>query len=488
MTDRYDLVIVGMGSGGMSAAEFASTLPIDVAVVERGRVGGDCLWTGCVPSKALLASAKAAHTMRTADRWGLPAVDPEIDTEAVWKRLKAVQEEIAATDDDPNRYRRLGVEVIEGSVRVAGPTLLEVTGPGGQRRTLHTRFTLLCTGSTPAEPDIPGLVDAGFLTSESVFELERAPGSLTMVGAGPIAVELAQAFTRLGVPTTVLGRDDRILPKDEPALAATLADLLRAEGVDLQLGVEVGRVSRRGEQKVVHGVQAGAARTWEAEELFVATGRTPNVTGLGLEEVGVEVGDRGVVVDDRMRTSVPSIYAAGDVAGRYLFTHSAGNEAVRAVRDMFFPGKGTACDLVPWCTFTDPELAHAGMTGAEARAAHGDDAHVHRTDLVHSDRARAEGRPEGEVVVVTAKGKVVGAHVLAPSAGEVIHELALAIRHGMTLGDIAALVHVYPTYATTVHQVAAEAAYKGARRYHRLIRPLLAWRRLVERLGSLRPG
>lgn len=486
MAERYDLVVLGMGSGGMSAAELIASLPLRVAVVERGRVGGDCLWTGCVPSKALLASAKAAHVMRTADRWGLPPVDPEIDTEAVWKRLKAVQEDIATSDDDPERYQALGIDVIQGTARLTGPHRVEVTGPHGEVRPLDTRFILVCTGSSPAVPDIPGLVDAGFLTSESIFELDRAPSSLVMVGGGPIASELAQALTRLGVRTTVLERGQRILPRDEPDLAATLGRLLVEEGVDLRLGATVERVTVEGGRKVVHGTVDGGPGRWEADELFVATGRSPNVEGLGLEDLGVEVGKRGVVVDDRMRTAVPSVYAAGDVAGRYLFTHSAGHEAVRAVRDMFFPGRGTVSDLVPWCTFTDPELAHAGLTASEAQERHGPDVAVHRMALARSDRARAEGHTEGEVLVVTAKGRVVGAHVLAPSAGEVIHELALAIRHDLSLSDIAALVHVYPTYATTVNQLAAEAAYEGARRYHGLIRPLLAWRRVVERLRTLR--
>jgi pyruvate/2-oxoglutarate dehydrogenase complex dihydrolipoamide dehydrogenase (E3) component len=426
--------------------------------------------------------------MRTADRWGLPAVDPEIDTEAVWKRLKAVQEDIAASDDDPQRYRALGIDVIQGTARLTGPHRVEVAAEDGEVRLLDSRFVLVCTGGRPAVPDIPGLVDAGFLTSESIFELDRAPTSLVMIGGGPIATELAQALTRLGVRTTVLERGSRILPRDEPDLAATLERLLVEEGVDLRLGVTCERVEVEHGSKVVRGTVDGRPGRWEADELFVATGRAPNVEGLGLEDLGVEVAEQGVVVDDRMRTAVPSVYAAGDVTGRHLFTHSAGHEAVRAVRDMFFPGRGTVSDLVPWCTFTDPELAHAGLTVAEAEERHGAaDVTVHRMALARSDRARAEGHPEGEVVVVTVKGRIVGAHVLAPSAGEVVHELALAIRHGLSLSDIAALIHIYPTYATTVNQVAAEAAYEGARRYHGLIRPLLAWRRVVERLRALRP-
>jgi pyruvate/2-oxoglutarate dehydrogenase complex dihydrolipoamide dehydrogenase (E3) component len=465
MADRYDLVIVGMGSGGMPAAEFASTLPIRVAVVERDRPGGDCLWTGCVPSKALLASAKAAHAMRTADRWGLPAVDPEIDTELVWKRLRAVQEEIAATDDHPDRYRALGVDVISGHARIADPHTVEVDG-----RRLRTRYVLVCTGSRPAEPDLPGLAEAGYLTSERVFELPRAPRSVAMIGGGPIAVELAQAFARLGVRTTVLQRGPGILPRDEPSLVRTLTEVLREEGVDLRLGIRSERVAVEDGAKVVHGRSGEDPLRVAAEELFVAVGRTANVEGLGLEELGVEVRPEGVVVDGRMRTAVPSVYAAGDVIGGHLFTHAAAHEAVGAVRSMFFPGRGRVADLVPWCTFTDPELAHVGMTSVEAQEAHHGRAEVHRAQLRHSDRARADGHPEGAIVAVTVKGKLVGAHVLAPAAGELVHELALAVRDGRSLASLASLVHVYPTLSTSVAQLAAEAAYEGAARHAWLVR------------------
>jgi pyruvate/2-oxoglutarate dehydrogenase complex dihydrolipoamide dehydrogenase (E3) component len=240
---RYDLVIVGMGSGGMVASEFAASLGLKVATVERGRVGGDCLWTGCVPSKALLASAKVAHHLRTADRWGLPALDPlEIDTSLVWKRIRDTQAQIAATDDNPDRYRALGVEVISGSARVTGPHAVEVDG-----RTLNTRYILICTGSRPARPEVEGLEKAGYLTSENIFELERAPRSVAAIGGGPIAIEMAQGLRRLGLGVTVLQRGPGILTKDEPELVAMLAERLRDEGVDLQLGVSVerGRMVRR---------------------------------------------------------------------------------------------------------------------------------------------------------------------------------------------------------------------------------------------------
>ncbi|MGH9190652.1 MAG: dihydrolipoyl dehydrogenase family protein [Acidimicrobiales bacterium] len=465
MAGRYDLVIVGMGSGGMVGAELAATIGLRVAVVEKARVGGDCLWTGCVPSKALLASAKAAHTIKVADRYGLPATEIEIDTAKVWDRIRAVQRQVAATDDDPRRYEAMGVELVFGPARITGPNTVRVS----DERDLDTRFILICTGSRPNVPTIEGLREAGFLTSESLWDLERAPASVVMIGAGPIATEMSQAFTRLGIPVTVLERGPRLLPRDEPSLTSILTRLLVDEGVDLRFNTEVERVTVSAGRKVVHGSEDGVPARWEGEELLVAAGRRPNVEGLGLEEAGVKVGRRGVEVDERMRTSIPSVYAAGDVAGRFLFTHSAGYEAVRAIRDAFYPGKGKVTDFVPWCTFTDPELAHAGLTVAEAEDRHGE-VDVWRMDLAHSDRARADGAPEGAIVVVTAKGRVVGAHILAPAAGEMIHELAVAINEGMKLSELASLIHVYPTLSTAIGQLAGEAAFEGARRLRWLVR------------------
>jgi pyruvate/2-oxoglutarate dehydrogenase complex dihydrolipoamide dehydrogenase (E3) component len=332
----------------------------------------------------------------------------------------------------------------------------------------ETRFILIATGSRPFTPPIEGLADAGYLTSERIFELDRAPASLVMIGAGPIAIELAQGLTRLGVAVTVLQKGPGVLTREEPALAARLLAKLRSEGVDIQVDVDIGRVTV-GEDgaKTVHAGE----RSWTAAEIFVGTGRTPNVEGLGLGDVGVTVGRRGVEVDDRMRTSVKSIYAAGDVAGRFLFTHSAGYEAARAVRNMFLPSSTGGEYLVPWCTFTDPELAHAGLTEAQARAEHGDDAvAVWRQDLSHSDRARADSAADGEIRIVTAKGRIVGAHALAPSAGELIGELALAIDRKLKITELGSLVHVYPTIAIAIQQIAGEAAYASAEKYSWLVR------------------
>jgi len=458
----YDLVIVGMGSGGMVASEFAASLGLKVATIERGRVGGDCLWTGCVPSKALLASAKVAQHLRTADRWGLPALDPiDIDTSLVWKRIRDTQAQIASTDDNPERYEALGVEVIRGTARLVDPHTVDVDG-----RSLSTRYILICTGSRPAKPPIEGLEEAGYLSSENIFELERAPASVVAIGGGPIAIEMAQGLRRLGLVVTVLQRGAGILTKDEPDLVGLLTEVLRDEGVDLQLGVAVDRVTVESGQKVVHGHQGGREVRFAAEELLVGVGRKPNVEDLGLEAAGVTVGRGGIEVDERMRTNVGSVYAGGDVAGRFLFTHSAGHETVRAVRDMFFPGKGTVSGLVPWCTFTDPELAHAGLTEAEARKVHGDKVRVRRIDLSHSDRARSDGDATGRFVAVCGPNdRLLGAHILAPHAGEMIHELAYIVARKGRLSELSKLIHVYPTLSTSIGQMAAESSFDNAQRF-----------------------
>jgi pyruvate/2-oxoglutarate dehydrogenase complex dihydrolipoamide dehydrogenase (E3) component len=465
VADRYDLVIVGMGSGGMVAAEFAATLDLKVAVAERGRVGGDCLWTGCVPSKALLASGKTAHHMRTADDFGIDPVEPRIDRGSVWKRIRAVQQEIASTDDNPARYEEMGVEIVYGRAELTGKNTVQVGD-----RTLETRYVLLCTGSRPAVPPIEGLQDAGFVTSESLFELEDPPASFVNIGGGPIAVEMVQGFTRLGIPVTLLQKGPRILPRDEPALVDKLVDKLRTEGVDLRFDVETQKVTVENGTKTVHGTENGKPATWSGEELLVAVGRVPNKEGLDLEGLGITCTPKGVVVDNRGRTSVDNIYACGDLAGRYLFTHSAAYEGVRAVRDMFFPGKGKVVASVPWCTFTDPELAHTGMTEAEARDKHGDDIEVWHQDLEHNDRARADNSAEGAIMIITDKKKIVGAHILAPAAGEMIHEFALAIEEGVKLNELSQFMHVYPTYGTSIGQLAGEAAFEKAEKLRWLVK------------------
>lgn len=466
MAHDYDLVIIGLGSGGTLAAEFAAgELGLKVAAVERGRIGGDCLWTGCVPSKSLIASARVAHTVREAAHYGVNAGEPEIDLKAVWGRIKTVQAGIAATDDSPERFAELGVELIEGDGSVTGYSEVTVETVSGPRR-LDTRFVLVCTGSRPAIPPIPGLAEVDYLTSENLFELDRPPESLVMIGGGPIATELAQAMVRLGVPTTVLEMAHRLVTRDEPELADRLAQILRREGVDLRLSTPAAAVKSGGDGVIVETPD----EKFTAAGLMIATGRTANVETLGLDKFGIPISAAGVEVDGRNRTLVPSIYVVGDATeGRPQFTHAAAYDAVLAVRDMFLPGRGNPPQLVPWCTFTDPELAHVGLTAAEARQRHGDrSVTVHRHELAHNDRSRADGHTDGLLMIVTAKDRIVGAHALSPAAGELIHELAVAIKFGIGIDELSEMVHIYPTIATGIGRMAGDRAYKTARRYRML--------------------
>jgi pyruvate/2-oxoglutarate dehydrogenase complex dihydrolipoamide dehydrogenase (E3) component len=470
----YDVVIVGVGSAGMIAGEVAEKIGVKAGLVERHRVGGDCLWTGCVPSKALLASAKAAHTIRHADKYGLVATDPQFDSAAVWKRIHAIQREIAETDDNPDKYKALGVDLLWGDAMFEGEHRIRVGD-----RIVTAQYALVCTGSRPAAPALDGLMEIGYLTSENIFELERAPRSLIIIGGGPIGIEMAQGMKRLGVKTTVLQRAGRILERDEPELAEILLEKLRQEGVDVQLNADLTSARKEGGQKTIMGPAGDQQAAWSAEEVLVAAGRTPNIETLGLERVGVKTRARGIKVDSNLRTTADWIYAAGDCAGRFLFTHSAGAEAVTALRNMFFPGSAAAPDTVPWTTFTDPELAHVGMTGDEARKKLGkDDVRIFEWELGHSDRARAEGSTDGRIIAVTdSKFKIVGAHVLAPAAGEMISQFTLALNQGLRLTpDFGNLVQVYPTFSTSISQLAAEATYGQLRR------PFL---RTLKRINSL---
>lgn len=465
-SDRYDLVIVGIGSGGTVAAEFAAEhLGLRVAAVERARIGGDCLWTGCIPSKTLLACARAVHGMGEHDQVEITSVWP-----SVRRRIATVQADIAATDDDPERFRKMGVDLIEGTAVVTGPHEVTVDD-----RVLSTRFVLVCTGGRPARPPIRGIDDIEVFTSENLFTLEQPPSSLIVLGGGPVGCEISQALTRLGIEITLVEMADRLLANDEPAHASRLLRVLRAEGVDVRLGATAAGVTGSNDG-IVLTIEGGETIT--ARGLFAATGRVPHTASLGLDELGIAVGATGVAVDDRSRTSQHSIYVVGDANDRPDFTHVAAYDAVLAVRDMFLPGRGRVPRVVPWCTFTDPEVAHVGLTESEAIERHGARrVEVHRHDLTDSDRARTDGTTDGEIVVVTARGRIVGGHAICPHAGELIHELALAIHAGLRMADIAQMIHVYPTFSSGIGQLAAQNSYRTARRY-----------RMFARVGRLRPG
>ena len=462
---EFDVVAIGGGTAGLVTAAGVSGLGARAALIERDRLGGDCLWTGCVPSKALISSARLAQGFREAAAHGLPPVRPDVVGGDVFDSVRSVREKIAP-HDDPERFRAMGVDVVEGSAAFVSPHEVEV----GDRRITARRF-VIATGTRAAVPPIPGLEEAGYFTHADAFERTGLPESLAVIGGGAIGVELAQAFARLGVSVTVVEMMDRLLIKEEPELAEKLTTVLRDEGVRVVTGHAVNHVERTGKgirltaeppsemAGSADGETAGRSgdtKLIEADEILVAVGRRPNTEDLGLETAGVET-DRGwVTVDDRLRTSQRHIFAAGDVTGGYLFTHVADHEARTVVQNALLPVR-TKIDysVIPWCTYTDPELAHVGLTEQEARDRHGDSVSVHVYDLAGLDRAIAERTAVGCVKLIAGRGgKILGGHILGPGAGTMIAEVALAMKHGIRIGSLSSLVHPYPTMSEGVRRTA----------------------------------
>jgi pyruvate/2-oxoglutarate dehydrogenase complex dihydrolipoamide dehydrogenase (E3) component len=436
---RYDLVVIGGGTAGMTAAMGAAGLGARVLLAEEARTGGDCLWTGCVPSKALIASARRAHDMRTADRVGLAPVEPEVDLGRVMARVHDV---IATIEphDSPQRLRAHGIDVVASRARFVRPGALEV---GGAR--VGYRSALIATGSTPALPPVEGLEAAAPLTSDSLWEVRELPRRLVVLGGGPIGCELGQAFARLGSQVTIVELEDRLLPPAEPDAGELVAAVLRREGVDVRTST---RALRVGPDTLVLEGPDGAEATLGFDRLLVATGRAPRTGGLGLDRVGVDTDERGYVrVDDTMRTTGHNIFAAGDVTGRMPFTHVAGAHGSLVVTNALFRLRRTAGEhRIPWTIFTDPEVAHVGLTESDARERWGRDAIVARHDHADVDRAITQAQTTGfATLVADPKGRLVGATVVGEAAGESIAELAAWLNSDATLRQVGTTIHAYPT-------------------------------------------
>ncbi len=487
MEDGYDLAVIGGGTAGLVAAAGAASLGARVALVERDRLGGECLWTGCVPSKALVASGRRAAAFRGADAFGIEPRDPGVDGGRVLESVREARARIQP-HDDPERFRAMGVEVLEG---VEGRLLPGPAVRAGDR-TLPARRVLIATGSRPAVPPVEGLEEAGFVTHETAFERDSLPESSVILGGGAIGVEFAQAYARLGVEVTLVEMEPRLLPGEDPDLTERLRERLEAEGVRVITGARAVEAGREGGERTLRLEEtegeggegpAGPPASVRAEELFVATGRRPNVEGMGLEEAGVEVGPSGIVVDDRLRTSRKRVFAAGDVTGGLLFTHVADHEARTVIRNALFPFGGTVdYSVIPRAIYTDPELARVGPTEAEARERHGDGVRTFTYDLGDLDRAVVDRSAFGLVkLVADRRGRLLAGHLLAPRAGTMVSELALALREGADLSDLSDLVHPYPTLSEGIRRAANE--WYRSRLTPRTERLLGLWFRLARRLG-----
>lgn len=452
------MAIIGLGSAGLTAAETAARLGLSTVAIERGRLGGDCLWGGCIPSKTLLASARVAATARDAKRFGVDVGEVIVDRDAVWERIRAVQAQIADADDNPARYAQLGVDVREGAAQFVTARELDV---GGER--IRARHTIIATGSRPRIPDIPGIEDVDPLTTDSIWELPAPPRELVIIGGGAAGVELAQGFSRIATNVTLVHRGERILPLEEPSLADLVARRLAADGVRLVGEATVTEVAVvEGGTRRVMGTAGGGDLMLETDNLLVCCGRVPNHEAIGVRGVGIDVAGDGVLTDERSRTTARNVYAVGDVAGR-RHTHTAGYDAAQAVRDIALPGAGKRALGVPWAIFTDPELGHAGLTFEEAhRRFPAKKVERMQRDLEHSDRARTDGDPPGRLVAVSMNGRVVGVHLLAPGASEAIGGIQASVSRRRRFIGLADRIEAYPTRTIELQRLAGERALEFA--------------------------
>ena len=443
---EYDLCVIGAGSGGLSVAAGAQQMGARVVLLEQSKMGGDCLNTGCVPSKSLLAAAHAAQSARRADQCGVHAGGVTVDGGKVFAHVKDVIKGIEP-HDSVERFEDLGVYVIQGSARFSGTRRVVVSSPEGPDQGVRAKYFVIATGSSAFVPTIEGLDSLDVLTNENIFDLSDIPKHLIVVGGGPIGCELAQAFRQLGADVTILEMF-KIMPKDDPELVRVVRNRLLADGVVVHEGVEVVRAGgTKAAPEIIVKDADGREHTVKGSHVLISAGRRPNVAGLGLEHAGVDFSPRGIPVDARLRTTNKRIFAIGDVAGGYQFTHVAGYHAGIVIRNTLFklPAKAKL-DHVPWVTYTAPELAQAGLTEDQARARFGDGIRVLKWDFAENDRARAELETEGLIKVITThNGKILGAGIVGAHAGELIQPWVLAMEQGLKIGALASTIAPYPT-------------------------------------------
>jgi pyruvate/2-oxoglutarate dehydrogenase complex dihydrolipoamide dehydrogenase (E3) component len=449
--EQFDVVVIGGGTAGLVTASGCARLGRKVALIEREALGGDCLWTGCVPTKALVASAKLAHQMRHADVFGLEPVVPKITPKSVLDSMRE-QRRLISRHDDPAKFRALGIDVLEGAARFVARNEVEV----GRRR-LRAKDFVIATGSRTAVPPVEGLPETGFLDHATFLAQDHFPASVLVLGGGYIGIEFAQIFARFGAKVTVVEMAAEIISKEDADIITRVREILAGEQIELYTGWTVKSVRREGAKKVAR-IENKLHETREVtvDEIFVASGRRGNTEDLGLDVAGVQVEKSWVVTDRFLQTSAPRVWACGDVHGGMQFTHSAAYEAVKLVRNILFPGKSAAdYTHIPWALYTDPEVGHIGMTEAEARAEHGDGVRTYVVQMSDVDRAVVDRASSGLIkIVADGRGKILGAHALCANASTVIEEIVLARRQGMKVSDLAQRISAYPSLADGVQKAA----------------------------------
>lgn len=447
MTEQYDLAIIGAGSVGLIAAEFAVKLGARVAMLERDRIGGDCTWSGCVPSKSLLKVAKVAHDLRTASTFGIASQPPVVDMQQVRKYLRSTIQQIYK-GTTPEALREKGMDILLGPVSFVDSHTLAV---GSQRIT--SKKILIATGADPMIPPLAGLSDVSFSTYRQIFENDRLPASMVVIGGGPVGVEVAQAYQRLGTQVTIFA--ERLLPKEEPDASEILHRVLEREGLRL-VSERVLSVAKSDTGIMVHSERQQV----DCDLLLVAAGRRPTLDGLNLEAVDVRYSENGIVVNDHLQTSVSTIYAAGDVLGGEQFSHLAGFQGFQAARNALLPGNNSGFPAVmPRVTFTDPEIAQVGLTSKRAHQSHSGDMVTSTWPISKVDRAVCDNDRDGMIkLVATRGGTILGATIVGHRAGEAIMEIVIAMQHNLKVSDLASIIHPYPTYNSGIQLLATEMA------------------------------
>lgn len=484
-----NLIVIGAGAAGLVSAYIAAAVKAKVTLIEAHKMGGDCLNYGCVPSKALIKSAKLAHQIRHADHYGLTATEPTFSFRHVMARVREIIRTVEP-HDSIERYTQLGVEVLQGYARIVDPWTVEITLHTGEIQRLTTRSIIIAAGARPFVPPLPGINEVGYLTSDTLWEsfatLEKPPVRLVVLGGGPIGCELAQSFARLGSNVIQIQRGSRLLPNEDEEVAALARGALERDGVQVLTHHEAVRCERLidsgGEHKFIVVKQNGVEQRIEFDALLCAVGRVARLSGYGLEELGIKT-DRTVVTNDYLETLYPNILAAGDVAGPYQFTHTAAHQAwYAAVNGLFGDLKRFKADyaVIPWCTFIDPEVARVGLNEQEAKA-QGIAYDVTRYNIDDLDRAITDSAAYGFVKVLTVPGKdrILGVTIVGEQAGDLLAEFVLAMKHGLGLNKILGTIHIYPTLAEANKYAAGE--WKRAHTPPRV----LAW---LERYHTWRRG
>lgn len=466
---RYNLVVIGGGSAGLVAAVGAAGLGAKVALVERNLLGGDCLNVGCIPSKALIRASRVFNDAVAAELGQPQPEATEAHFAAAMERVRRVRAELSK-DDSIWRFKELGIDVFLGDGRFTGPVTVEVGDT-----VLTFKKALITTGARPMHLPIDGLAEAGYLTNETVFTLTERPKRLGVIGAGPIGSELAQAFRRLGSEVTVFDILPQVLGKEDRDAADIVEKALRREGIELMLEAQIKRISTEGDEKIFHLEHQGQEKTVAVDEILSAVGRIPNIEGLNVERVGVETTKKGIVVNDHLQTTNPNIYAAGDVAMKYQFTHAADAAARLVLQNALFLGRKKLSALtIPWVTYTDPEVAHVGMYPDDAAEA-GVEIDTFTVPMAEVHRAVADGDEEGFVKIHVEQGtdKIVGATIVAAHAGEMLNEITLAMVGGLGLKTVATVIHPYPTQAEAIKKAAD--AYNRTRLTPTVKRMMTGW-------------